>query len=711
METGSPVRGTSGGIGERALVVPDAVDQPPTVCALLEVMAQVATPAGSVIPYVKDTLVLSNGTLVPGNFLPAQVVTQETATIYPTSGMVGSEFEFNSTPPSSGGPVWGASIYFGNTPLLSYNVPLSATPGTYPVTICDYILDTTILVGTGTAYFTVTVPTLTFNPAEGNNSTVRFTVSDFPSDDNVSIYSPFLSFSFNNPNSLPSSIVVTTDSSGSATGSVTIFAWGNSGATPPGTYQVVAGDNAGGYGLNQPPPGYGQYNNFAVANFTLTNASTTTLTLNPTKGHANSEVDFSVSQFSPNTYFNIFFPSSGSSSINSFETDAEGSGYGTFTVPDVGTANYTVTAVDTTGKYAIAQFTVTPTSETVTIQSYYGTTVSVRHAGSSQWIELSDPTSYVWQEGDTIATETNTVVQVDLGSHGTVTLDPGSSIFVHTISESDVTYSVTGNTYQVTTDTVTVQTENGVQVITDSSSNQVIQVIGDPAFIVAATGTSTLIQVYEGTVTLNDSSGNTVSIGQGYQSSIASNQAPTPPQPINDVTPPSVQSVFPTSSQSSINESMPVSVTFSKAIDPSSAAGLNFTVIASNGTLVNGEWRVLYQTVIFNPTRSTPAGTYTVQVKGGPDGVRDLSGNTLPSDYVFNFTVSAAWGPTTQGISSTGLPLLDYVIIGVVVAVVAIAAVVVLLRRRGRAPPRPAMPSSQPWQVAPPPPPPPPPPP
>lgn len=327
-----------------------------------------------------------------------------------------------------------------------------------------------------------------------------------------------------------------------------------------------------------------------------------------------------------------------------------------------------------------------PPAETITILSYYGTEVYVKHANSAEWIELSDPTSYVYQEGDTISTVTNSIIKIDLGSHGTVTLDPDSSIFIHTISESDVTSSVTGNSYQQTSDTVTVvhSVVNGVPV--DEVTDQAEEYVGDPQFTITATDTSTLIRVFEGVVTLNDTSGHSVSIEAGNQSSITMGQAPTAPEPMHDTTPPSVVSVFPVSWEPSINESMPVSVAFSKAIDPGSAAGSNFTITGSNGAAVNGGWTVLCQTVIFTPQGSLPGGTYVVDVKGGSQGVRDLSGNALPSDYTFTFTVGAA-----GGVFSISLPVAAAIVAVIIVAIV--VAVLALRRQKSHAQPPPPPPT------------------
>jgi hypothetical protein len=688
---------------------------------------------------VKREAILGFALLVLFLFLvfPAHVRAQggPTLTLDPTSGSAGSRLIYNYSPGFNGFYCWDNYVSFGDKYIYrdtaggypwppldgwpgpqhaydSYNrwsdptiVPSDAAPGTYTITETEYGLrvleahggsiynaEYYILASASTS-FTVTVPTITLDPAEGKaGSSFKFTVSGFPQNDNVyvafgdtipSIGGRAGERGFLNPSLVYASMDITTDSSGSATGSLTVPS--SYFSPPPGRYNVTAGD-ALGY------PYDNEVNNQCHTSFLVTGGQTNptparpppVLTLHTTNGPADSSVKFSVSHFSPNTYFNIIFPSSGSSWINTFETDASGAATGIFTVPYVNPATYTVTATDTTGNYATAQFTVTPTPETITITSYVGTTVSVRHAGSSDWIELSDPTSYVWQEGDTIATETNTVIRVELGSHGTVTLAPDSSIFVHTISESDVTYSVTGNTYQQTSETV--RTVNGVEVVTDSSSNQAIQSkVGDPQFIIAATNTSALIQVFEGTVTLSDSSRNSVSIGQGYQSSIALNQAPTLPVPINDVTPPSVQSAFPASSQSSISESTPISVTFSEAIDPSSTAGLNFTLMDSKGALVNGEWTVLYQTVIFTPQSSLPDGTYVVDVKGGSQGVRDLSGNALLSDYTFTFIggASVSGGSANSFVIDFGSTA--FILVVVAVVVVTICAVALVARKLNKA--------------------------
>jgi hypothetical protein len=338
--------------------------------------------------------------------------------------------------------------------------------------------------------------------------------------------------------------------------------------------------------------------------------------------------------------------------------------------------------------------TPTPTPNLVTISKYYGIEVYVKHANSAEWIVLPDPKKYDYQEGDTLSTVKQTIIQIDLGRHGYVTLDPDSTIFIHTVSESDVTFSVTGNFYQTTSDKVTIvdTVVNGVPVhaVTDTASESAgtspMPCIngGDPQYTVTATNTSTLIRVYEGVVTLNDSSGHSVSIGAGNQSSITLNQAPATPEPMNDTTPPSVLSVFPVSYEPSINESMPISVTFSKAIDPSSAAGSNFTITDSKGASVSGDWTVLYQTVIFTPQSSLPVGTYVVDVKGGSQGVRDLSGNALLSDYTFTFT----GGASERGGSSNPLGIdfgsTAFILIVVAVAVVIIIAVVLVARKLSR---------------------------
>jgi hypothetical protein len=83
-----------------------------------------------------------------------------------------------------------------------------------------------------------------------------------------------------------------------------------------------------------------------------------------------------------------------------------------------------------------------------------------------------------------------------------------------------------------------------------------------------------------------------------------------------------------------------VGVTFSEeVIQPTLTAG-NFTVKeTTSGTLVAGTIAYTGVTAVFTPSSVlTPNTNYTVAFKGGANGIKDLAGNTMASDFVISWT-------------------------------------------------------------------------
>ncbi len=72
-----------------------------------------------------------------------------------------------------------------------------------------------------------------------------------------------------------------------------------------------------------------------------------------------------------------------------------------------------------------------------------------------------------------------------------------------------------------------------------------------------------------------------------------------------------------------------------------------------------------------------------------------------PPPVSLTFTANASTGPANSSAAS-GLPILDWVLIGAVVIVVAVAAAVLLMRRKPRVPPSPVAPATEPVRGAPP---------
>lgn len=119
---------------------------------------------------------------------------------------------------------------------------------------------------------------------------------------------------------------------------------------------------------------------------------------------------------------------------------------------------------------------------------------------------------------------------------------------------------------------------------------------------------------------------------------------------VQDQTAPTVSSVNPASSASGVATTAPVTADFSEPLDPAS-------VTTANAFIQNGA-NTISATVAYSGANNritiTPSAalanstTYTVTLKGGTGGLRDLAGNLLAGDYGWSFTTVAA--PVQTGI-------------------------------------------------------------
>ena len=137
-----------------------------------------------------------------------------------------------------------------------------------------------------------------------------------------------------------------------------------------------------------------------------------------------------------------------------------------------------------------------------------------------------------------------------------------------------------------------------------------------------------------------------------------------------DVTPPVVASVVPANGATGVALSSPARAIFSEAIDAATINASTFELRDMAGAPVAGV--VTYDPSARTATFATTAGllpqfVYTAIVKSGPDGVRDLAGNALASDFVWSFTTDNPAPPADDGpggpilvISSTSNPFSRY---------------------------------------------------
>lgn len=101
----------------------------------------------------------------------------------------------------------------------------------------------------------------------------------------------------------------------------------------------------------------------------------------------------------------------------------------------------------------------------------------------------------------------------------------------------------------------------------------------------------------------------------------------------NDITPPTVAAVSPTSGTTNVPTNALVTVTFSENVDSASVTNTAFSL--SPG--VTGTISVSGATAVFTPAPSLPPSTV---VTGTISNVKDRSGNVMAAPFSFSFTTS-----------------------------------------------------------------------
>lgn len=124
--------------------------------------------------------------------------------------------------------------------------------------------------------------------------------------------------------------------------------------------------------------------------------------------------------------------------------------------------------------------------------------------------------------------------------------------------------------------------------------------------------------------------------------------------PPADTTPPTVASTIQANGAINIATNTSLGVTFSEGMDPLSITNLTYTLKGTaSSTPVAGTVSYSGLNATFIPLSTLASNTgYTVTVKGGGAGVKDLAGNPLASDYMTSWTTAAAGDiipPTVTG--------------------------------------------------------------
>lgn len=118
---------------------------------------------------------------------------------------------------------------------------------------------------------------------------------------------------------------------------------------------------------------------------------------------------------------------------------------------------------------------------------------------------------------------------------------------------------------------------------------------------------------------------------------------------VPDITPPTVISTDPTNNATGVALNKRPAATFSEAMDPSSITTASVTVTGLGGVLVPGtiSYAAISNSLTFTPSSNLASNTtFTVTIKGGVTGAKDLAGNALVNNYVWSFRTADVTPPT-----------------------------------------------------------------
>ena len=122
-----------------------------------------------------------------------------------------------------------------------------------------------------------------------------------------------------------------------------------------------------------------------------------------------------------------------------------------------------------------------------------------------------------------------------------------------------------------------------------------------------------------------------------------------------DTTAPTVTGTIQRSGATGVAVNTKAGATFSEAMDPLTINNVNFAMKETvSGTAVAGVVTYSGVNAVFVPLSNLASSRgYTVTVKGGANGAKDLAGNSLASDFVISWTTGAAPDTTAPTVTSS----------------------------------------------------------
>src|SRR2546427_2189696 len=301
----------------------------------------------------------------------------------------------------------------------SITVPTSSGAGTHTVKATDASNHP------ASAQFTVaTIPvaTISLNPSSGPvGTTVNISGSNFAANSGITI-------SYDNAGITTTPTTITSTSTGSFTGSITVP------SSIAGPHTVKATDAS-----NHP----------ASAQFSVMTTPVATISLNPTSGPTGTAVNISGSNFVANSGITISYDNNAiATNPVIITTDSTGSFTGSITVPSSAAGSHTVNATDASSNSASAQLTVTTPSISLSPSSGpTGTTVNI--SGSNFVANSAVTISY---DGSAITTTPTAITTTSTGSFtGSITVPSSSGAGLRTVNAADASSNSASASFSVTT--------------------------------------------------------------------------------------------------------------------------------------------------------------------------------------------------------------------------------------------------------------------
>jgi len=105
-----------------------------------------------------------------------------------------------------------------------------------------------------------------------------------------------------------------------------------------------------------------------------------------------------------------------------------------------------------------------------------------------------------------------------------------------------------------------------------------------------------------------------------------------------DTTPPAVTSTTPVDNDTDVSVNTTITTAFNEEIDASTITTTTLTLNSETSGTVSGSITYNNRIATFTPSDNLSYNTtYTVTIKSGNNGVKDLAGNALTEDYVWSF--------------------------------------------------------------------------